>query len=55
MDRQEIMEYVAEYFGIETEDGEFDINDYDWQAGCYISHDRFLNLAEVVKCIESII
>ena len=43
--------------GIEPdENGEHDINDYDWQAGCYIGSDgRFLSLAEVVKCIESFI
>lgn len=57
MEREEIMACVAEYFGIEPdENGEHDINDYDWQAGCYIGSDgRFLSLAEVVKCIESFI
>ena len=54
MNRQSIMEYVAEWFGIEpNEDGSFDINDYDWQAGCYHGH-KFLNLEEIVKLIEFI-
>ena len=52
MERQKIMEYLAEYFYIEpNEDGEFDINDYDWQAGCY-TNGKWFSLAEVVKCIE---
>lgn len=55
MSRQEIMEYLAEWFGIEPdEDGEYDINDYDWQAGCYMNH-KWFSLAEVVQCIESFI
>lgn len=55
MDRQEIMEHVADWFGIEPDDnGWFDIEDYDWQAGCYLGSGRmFLNLASVVECIES--
>ena len=54
MDRQEIMERVAEWFGIEPdENGEYDIDDYDWQAGCYINGGKFLNLGEVVRCIEN--
>lgn len=56
MSREEIMEYVASYFGIEPdEDGEFDISGYDWQAGCYINRDQWMSLAEVVRCIESFI
>lgn len=57
MERTEIMAHVAEYFGVEpNEDGKYDIDDYDWMAGCYIgSCGRFLSLAEVVKCIESFI
>lgn len=53
MTRQEIMEVLAGWFEIEpNEDGEFDINDYDWQAGCY-HNGHWLSLAEIVKCIES--
>lgn len=56
MDRQEIMEHVAEWFGIEPdEDGNFDINDYDWQAGCSMMNGKWLNLEEIVKCIENLV
>lgn len=56
MDRQEIMEHIAEWFGIEpNENGEFDIDDYDWQAGCYVNGGRWLSLAEVVRCAETMI
>ncbi len=55
MERQEIMQVPAEWFGIEPDDdGEYDIGGYDWQAGCYMGNGsgRFLNLAEVVRCLE---
>lgn len=46
MERQEIMEALAQWFGIEpNENGEFDIDDYDWQAGCYVNGGRWLILA----------
>lgn len=58
MDEMEIMEKVAEWFGVEpNDDGTYDINTYDWQAGCYMNvggDSKFLNLAEVVYLIESI-
>lgn len=55
MTREEIMEYVAEQFGIEpNEDGEHDIRDYDWISGCYING-KWLCLAKVVKMIENIV
>lgn len=53
MSRQEIMEKVASYFDIEPNDeGEFDINDYEWQAGSYNSKGKWISLAELVYCIE---
>lgn len=54
MDRQEIMEIIAEWFGIESdEDGNYDIDSYDWQAGCSMGYGgKWLCLAEMVKCIE---
>lgn len=53
MDREEIMELLADYFEL-GEDVDFDLDSYDWQAGCYIGGGRkFLCLAEVVKFIES--
>ena len=56
MNRDEIMERVAEWFEISPdEDGTFDIDSYTWQAGCYLGvGGKWLNLAEVVYCIESI-
>ena len=53
MDRQEIMEMLGEWFGIEPDEetGEYDIDSYDWQAGCYMNH-KWFSLAEVVRCIE---
>ena len=59
MNRQEIMEYIAEYFGIEPDiddDGNeyYDIDSYDWQSGCYIDR-RWFSPAEVVRCIEGFI
>lgn len=53
MEREEIIEMVADWFGIEPdENGEHDINGYDWQAGCYMNGTWFC-LAEVVKMIEA--
>ena len=54
MDRQILMEYIAERFGIEAdEDGKYNICGYDWQSGCYIGHEWFC-LAEVVYLFEDI-
>lgn len=56
MDRQEIMEMLAEWFGIEpNEDGEYDINDYDWCSGCSMGNSSgiWLTLGEVVRCLEA--
>ena len=54
MDRQEIMEMLANWFNVEpNEDGEYDINDYDWQAGCYNGNGKWFNLAEIVYCLEA--
>ena len=52
MERDEIIEYVAEKFNIEpNDDGTYDTNDYDWVAGC--NHDGvWLNLALVVDMIQ---
>ena len=59
MDRQEIMEKVANYFGIKPdEDGEYDISSYEWTAGCYTNGKNWcgeaswMSLAEFVRCIE---
>ena len=60
MNRVEVMERVATWFGIESEDGTFNINSYDWQAGCYTNtlgtdkDPKWMCLAEVVYLIEDI-
>ena len=55
MDEMEIMEKVAEWFGVEpNDDGTYDINDYDWQSGCHYKNGKWLTLSEVVYLIESI-
>ena len=53
MDREEIIERLAEYFGIEPdENGEYDLNDYDWQAGASMGYGgMWLNLANVVEAL----
>ena len=57
MDREEIVEAVAQYFEVERdEEGNYDTDTYDWQAGCYLgSGGKWLSLAEVVDCIEDIV
>jgi len=55
MSKEEIVRYVAEWFGIEpNEDGTFDLDDYDWTSGCYMNGNWFC-LAEVVGCIEGMV
>ena len=53
MDREEIIEKLAFYFGLDTnEDGEYDLDSYDWQAGCSMGHGGlWLNLANVVDAL----
>ena len=52
MSRQTIMRIFAEHFGIEPEEnGEYNIDDYDWQSGCYMNG-RWFCLAEIVEIIE---
>lgn len=62
MSRNEIVEAVADYYGIDYDDidkkdnGDYDIrNDYNFQAGCSMGNGTWLNLESVVKCIESIL
>ena len=53
MDREEIIEKLASYFGLEPgEDGEYDLDSYDWQAGCSMGYGGlWLNLANVVDAL----
>lgn len=50
MERDEIIERLAVHFGIEpNENGKYDLDDYDWQAGCSMGFGgKWLCLAEVV-------
>ena len=48
MDRKEIIDRVADYFGIEPD---YDLNSYDWTAGCHMGT-MWLCPAEIVHCIE---
>lgn len=54
MDRQEILEALVNYnLNTEPDDnGEYDINSYDFQSGCYINREVWLNLASVVSFVE---
>lgn len=52
MDRDEIIEILADYYEIEpNEEGEFDLNEYDWQAGCSFNG-KWLNLATIVRLLS---
>lgn len=54
--REEVVQGVAEYYGIEPdEEGKYNLNDYEWQAGCYIRNGHWLSLADVVACIMDIV
>lgn len=51
MKKEEVIEALAEYFDIEpNEDGEYDLNDYDWEAGCK-SNGQWFSLKEVVRAL----
>lgn len=52
MTREELIEALAEYFGIEPDDnGEYNLNSYDWESGCYFNHQWF-SLKEVVRALS---
>ena len=55
--REEIMEHVAYFFGFDAtdDDGEYDLDSYDWTAGCYIGRDSWLSPKQVVYCIEEFV
>ena len=57
--KMDIIKALADHYHIEADDDEgqnpdreyeFDLNDYDWQAGCYCNGE-WLSLAEVVNVI----
>ena len=53
MTREEIIELLAEHYGIERDEetGEYDLDDYDWQAGCY-ARSEWLSLAAIVDLVS---
>ena len=53
MDRDDIIEKLAFYFEIEpNEEGKYDLDDYDWQAGCSFNGSGiWLNLANIVEAL----
>ena len=52
IDVVEVIERLAEYYGIEPEsNGRFDLDSYEWVAGCGDGHGRWISLANVVKAI----
>ena len=55
MSEKEFIKVLAEEFNIEpNEDGEFDLNDYDWEAGCSFGYGSgvWLSLANVVRAFK---
>lgn len=51
MSREEIIECLAEYYDIEPdENGEYDLESYDWQSGCNVNG-SWLCLADIVDCL----
>lgn len=55
MDRNEIIEKLCNYFGLEypeMENGEYNTSDdYDWESGAYNSYGRWISLNEMVKAL----
>ena len=52
MTREEAIELLAEYFEIEPdENGEHDLNSYDWTSGCSMGGGVWLNLANVIEAL----
>ena len=59
MTRNEIVEKVCEWYGIDTDDleknenGEYDLHSYTFEAGCSLGRGgAWLNLGSVVRLIE---
>lgn len=52
MTKNEMIEALAHHYRIEKdENGKYDLNDYEWDAGCY-KNNRWFSLAEVVSILE---
>lgn len=53
LDREEVIEALANYFGIEKdEDTEtYNFNSYSWEAGGYLNN-RWLSLNTIIRALE---
>ena len=52
MNRQDVVDMVADYYGIETDDnGHANEESYAFQSGCSIGNGTWLTLSSVVDCI----
>lgn len=55
MTRNEVVEAVADYFGIDypekDEDGQYDCTGYDWEAGCYAGH-VWMSLSAFIDALD---
>lgn len=53
MTSKEVIEAVAEWYDIDPDDetGEYDLDSYDWTAGCNFDG-HWMCLKDVVGCIE---
>lgn len=52
MSKEEMVEALGRHYGCErNDDGEYDLNDYDWQSGCY-KNGRWFSLTDVVNILE---
>lgn len=55
MTRDDLIEALADYFGLALEidsgTGEYDLNNYDWEAGCYCN-DAWMSPRNVVYALE---
>ena len=53
MTRAELIGALADWYGIEPdENGEYDLTDYDWEAGCSFDG-AWLSLANIVACLTT--
>ena len=56
MDEREVIEALANYFGIEPDEetGEYNLKSYDWISGCSMGNgsDHWLTLANVIEALR---
>jgi len=58
MTRNEIVERVCDWYGVDTSDlerkenGDYDLNSYTFEAGCSLRSGVWFNLGSIVRLIE---